>query len=90
MTSDYCLSMTQHSYSVCLASQSKSVLLKNLTKVYQSTFGQCPNNIKAKSMWKIGDDKFFNKDSQIESFDTTALVITGYNNEGVVDFFFLQ
>ena len=41
-------------------------------------------------MWKIGDDKFFNKDSQIESFDTTALVITGYNNEGVVDYFFLQ
>ena len=43
----------------------------------ESSYGKCPNNIKSKTMWKNGNDQFFSKDSRIEAFDPTVVVITG-------------
>ena len=37
------------------------------SKAYQSTYGQCPNTFKAKSMWKVGNETFFDKHLQITS-----------------------
>ena len=36
-------------------------------KAYQSTYGQCPNTFKAKSMWKMENEKFFNKHLRVTS-----------------------
>jgi len=35
------------------------------SKAYQSSYGQCPNTFKGKSMWKVGNEKFFNKTLRI-------------------------
>ena len=37
------------------------------SKAYQSTYGQCPNTFKAKSMWKVGNEKFFDRHLRITS-----------------------
>ena len=66
-------------------------------EVSESSYGQCPNNVKSKSMWidtfsGIGRDndnnKFFDKNSRIEAYDSTTLVITGVWNPGAVYRFF--
>jgi len=40
---------------------------KGNEKAYQSTYGQCPNTFKAKSMWKVGNEKFFDKNLRTTS-----------------------
>ena len=46
-------------------------------KVSQSVYGQCPENIPSKSMWKMGGDKFFTKNYLLEPFDPTVIILTG-------------
>ena len=51
-------------------------------EISESSYGKCPNNIKSKSMWKHGNNQFFSKDSRIDAFDPTAVVITGMSDSG--------
>ena len=53
-------------------------------EVYQSSYGECVNNIKSKSMWKSSNDNFFNKNHRDDAFDPTAVVLTGGFSSGNV------